>query len=53
MADISVTQALSEIKLLRSRIYNGLDDAIFVTLKNKRSDLIDSDKFSSRAKAAF
>ena len=53
MAEISVTQALSEIKLLRSRIYTGLDDVSLIMLKKKRSDLVDVDKFTSQARAAY
>lgn len=51
--DISVTHALSEIKLLRARIYNGLDDASFMMLKKRRSDLVDADKFASQALAVY
>lgn len=52
MTEISVTQALSEIKLLRSRIFNGIDDASFMMMKKKR-ELIDVDKFATQARAAF
>jgi cell division septum initiation protein DivIVA len=51
--EISVTQALSEIKLLRSRIHNSLSDATFIMLKKKRSDLVDVDKFASQARASY
>jgi hypothetical protein len=53
MTEISVTQALSEIKLLRSRISSGLEDVSFMMLKKKRSDLIDVDKFESHARAEY
>lgn len=52
MTEISVTQALSEIKLLRTRIFNGIDDASFMMMKKKR-ELIDVDKFATQARAAF
>lgn len=53
MTEISVTQALSEIKLLRCRIFTSLDDASFMMLKKKRSDLVDTDKFASQARASY
>lgn len=53
MTEISVTQALSEIKLLRCRIYTSLDDASFIMLKKKRSDLVDADKFATQARASY
>ena len=53
MTEISVTQALSEIKLLRCRIYTSLDDASFMMLKKKRSDLVDADKFATQARASY
>lgn len=53
MTDISVTQALSEIKLLRARIYNGLDDASFIILKKKNMPFFDADKYATKARASF
>ena len=49
---ISVTQALAELKLLRKRIGSGLDDAKFIELKTKRS-LLDADKFGVQARASL
>jgi hypothetical protein len=49
---ISVTQALAELKLLRKRINSGLDDAKFIDLKTKRS-LLDVDKFGVQARASL
>ena len=48
---ISVTQALSELKLVRKRIDNVVDGVEFTTLK-KANDLLDVTKFSSKATAA-
>lgn len=48
---ISVTQALSELKLVRKRIDNVVDGVEFTTLK-KANDLLDVTKFSAKATAA-
>ena len=48
---MSITQALAELKLLRSRIESSYRGVQFVTLKTKRND-IDADNFSKRAKSA-
>lgn len=49
---ISVTQALAEIKLIRSRLQNCLSGASFVVLK-KRKDLLDADRFNTEARASY
>ena len=49
---ISVTQALSELKLLRKRIESVTDSAVFTTLK-KASDMVDAAKFSTQATASY
>jgi len=49
---ISVTQALSELKLLRKRIESVTDSAVFTTLK-KASDMVDATKFSTQATASY
>jgi hypothetical protein len=49
---ISVTQALSELKLLRKRIESVTDGAVFTTLK-KANDMIDATKFSTQATASY
>jgi hypothetical protein len=48
---ISVTQALSELKLVRKRIDNVVDGVEFTTLK-KANDMLDVTKFSAKATAA-
>ena len=48
---ISVTQALSELKLVRKRIDNVVDGVEFTRLK-KANDMLDVTKFSSKATAA-
>lgn len=48
---MSVTQALAELKLLRSRISSAYQGTEFIALKTKRRD-IDVEAFSRRAKAA-
>jgi hypothetical protein len=49
---ISITQALSELKLLRKRIESVTRTATFTTLK-KASDMVDATKFSSQATASY
>ena len=49
---ISVTQALSELKLLRKRIESVTNNAVFTTLK-KASDMVDTAKFSTQATASY
>jgi len=49
---ISVTQALSELKLLRKRIESVTNNAVFTTLK-KASDMVDAVKFSTQATASY
>lgn len=51
-ATLSVTQALAELKLLRRRIDNALEDATFICLKKKR-DLLDVVRFSTDATASY
>lgn len=48
---MSVTQALAELKLLRSRIESSYEGTKFITLKTKRND-VDVDAFERRAKAS-
>lgn len=52
MSILSVTQALAELKLLRRRIDNALEDATFICLKKKR-DLLDVARFSADATASY
>ena len=52
MAEISITKALAELKLLRKRIEAGLEDAKFTMLRTKKS-MVDVDKFSTNAHAAY
>jgi|LauGreDrversion4_2_1035121.scaffolds.fasta_scaffold400610_1 hypothetical protein len=49
---MSVTQALAEIKLMRSRMENALDGTTFIKLKKKR-DLVDATRFGKEATGAF
>ncbi len=49
---ISITQALAELKLLRKRLDSALNDANFIILKTKKS-LIDADKFGVQARASL
>jgi hypothetical protein len=49
---ISITQALAELKLLRKRLDSSLDDAKFICLKKKNS-LINVDKFAVQARASL
>ena len=49
---MSVTQGLSELKLIRSRIDTGIEKAVFVVLKKKR-DLVDVTAFSSNAVSSY
>jgi len=51
MATISVTQALSELKLVRKRIESVVEGVEFTTLK-KANDMLDVAKFSTKATAA-
>lgn len=48
---MSITQALAELKLLRSRIESSYKGTQFVTLKTKRND-IDTESFSNKAKSS-
>lgn len=52
MTEISVTQALAELKLLRKRIASALDDAHFITIKRKKFP-IDTDRFGVQAVASL
>lgn len=52
MTDISVTQALSELKLLRKRIDSVTDSAVFTAVK-KANDLLDASKFATQATASY
>lgn len=49
---MSITQALAELKLLRKRSDGVLDDAKFVALKTKTRP-VDTDKFSRSAQGSF
>ena len=49
---MSVTQGLSELKLIRNRIDSGIEHAKFVVLKKKR-DLVDVTAFSSNAVSSY
>ena len=50
--EMSITQALAELKLLRKRFDGVLDDAKFVALKTKTRP-VDTDKFSRSAQGSF
>jgi len=52
MSSISVTQALSELKLLRKRIDSVTDHATFTKMK-KANDLLDTSKFATQATASY
>ena len=52
MSSVSVTQALSELKLLRSRIQNAINGSRLIALKKKR-DMLDSNKFAVEARASY
>jgi len=52
MTDISVTQALSELKLLRKRIDSVTSHAVFTAVK-KANDLLDAAKFATQATASY
>ena len=49
---ISVTQALSELKLLRKRIDNVTNTALFTTVK-RASDMLDATRFTGQATASY
>jgi len=49
---ISVTQALSELKLLRKRIDNTSNTAVFTTVK-RASDMLDATRFTTQATASY
>jgi ribosomal protein S13 len=49
---MSITQALAELKLLRKRIDHVLDDARFITLKTKTRQL-DVEGFNKTARASY
>jgi hypothetical protein len=50
--EISVTQALAELKLLRKRLDSGLEDARFVTMVTKKS-MVDRGRFETQARASL
>lgn len=50
--EMSITQALAELKLLRKRFDGVLDDAKFITLKTKTRP-VDAEKFSRSAQGSF
>jgi len=52
MSSMSVTQALSELKLLRSRIQSAIANSAFITIKKKR-DLLDVNRFATEANASY
>lgn len=52
MSSMSVTQALSELKLLRSRIQSAIANSTFITIKKKR-DLLDTSRFATEANASY
>jgi len=52
MSAISVTQALSELKLLRKRIESVTAHAVFTKVK-KANDLLDAAKFATQATASY
>jgi hypothetical protein len=52
MSSVSVTQALSELKLLRSRIQNATNGSRLIALKKKR-DMLDSSRFATEARASY
>ena len=52
MSSVSVTQALSELKLLRSRIQHAINGSRLIALKKKR-DMLDSNKFAVEARASY
>jgi hypothetical protein len=52
MSSISVTQALSELKLLRKRIESVTSQATFTKVK-KANDLLDAAKFATQATASY
>ena len=49
---ISITQALSELKLLRKRIDTVTNTAVFTTIK-RANDLTDTTKFATQATASY
>ena len=49
---ISITQALAELKLIRKRLDSALDDAKFIALKKKNS-IQDVDRFSVQARSSL
>ena len=49
---ISITQALSELKLLRKRIDTVTNSAVFTTVK-RSNDLTDATKFATQATASY
>ena len=49
---ISITQALAELKLIRKRLDSGLEDAKFIALKKKNS-IQDLDRFSVQARSSL
>ena len=49
---ISVSQALAELKLLRKRIQNTINQSSLIVLKKKR-DLLDVGRFTTEAQASY
>jgi hypothetical protein len=49
---ISITQALAQIKLIRKRIDNVIEDGDFIRMKTKKS-LFDGDRYSSQAIGSY
>jgi hypothetical protein len=52
MPEISVTQALAELKLIRDRLEGKLHNCHFITMKTKKA-LLDTDKFNQNAKSSY
>jgi len=52
MSQISVSQALAELKLLRKRILNTINQSSLIVLKKKR-DLLDVNRFTVEAQASY
>lgn len=49
---ISITQALAQIKLIRKRIENVIDDGDFIRMKTKKS-LFDGERYTVQAKGSY
>ena len=52
MPEISITQALAELKLVRNRLEHKLQDANFCTIKTK-NNTVDPELFTRNAKASY